>query len=194
MAAVVRRMNTLPLWLQITGIVVGVVTGILGTVLGILNVIWRRRDIQSRMNIDYYLGEDPPCEWGREVGSTRESWPRETLLIRVENTGGRNEYVADAYIDVPGVGVVQLFEGPNPAGRSPSKRVSQPGFPLLIVEDLRRVCSGLLEMGCTGTARGELVIRLGRRDLHKSPSRYRTWRAGPRDYVQPCIFIQHYNM
>jgi hypothetical protein len=37
-------MNTLPLWLQITGIVVGVVTGIVGTVLGILNLMWRWRE------------------------------------------------------------------------------------------------------------------------------------------------------
>ena len=81
-------MNTLPLWLQIIGIVVGMATGIVGTVLGVLNVIWRRRDRQSRVKIECYLGDDPPRDWRVDVG-IRSTQPllEPTLWFRVENPG-----------------------------------------------------------------------------------------------------------
>jgi hypothetical protein len=44
--------NTLPLWLQITGLAVGAVTGVAGIVLSVLNVIWRRRDTQPRLLVE----------------------------------------------------------------------------------------------------------------------------------------------
>ena len=59
-------MNTLPLWLQITGIVVGVVTGIIGTVLGILNVVWRRQEAEPDLTVSW--------EEERYADDTRRAW------------------------------------------------------------------------------------------------------------------------
>jgi hypothetical protein len=162
----VRRVNTLPLWLQITGIIMGVVTGLVGAVLGILNAMSRRRDRQSRVKIEYYLGHDPPREWRGDAGIRSTSPLSERVLwFRVENVGQRDESLSDAYIDVPEGGVVhpfsrQGFQIPHPL---------QPGFPLVFGERLRVVCRALVNEGCTGIAHLNFVIRLGRGDLHRKP-------------------------
>jgi|SRR5215218_2931034 hypothetical protein len=64
-------MNTLPLWLQITGILVGTVAGIAGIVLGILNLFLRRQDTKPRLSVE------------AKVESHRRQW----LELVVRNKG-----------------------------------------------------------------------------------------------------------
>jgi hypothetical protein len=157
-------MNTLPLWLQITGIVVAVVTGTVGAFLGVLNLIWRRRDRQSHMKIEYYLGDDPPREWRVDAGiRSTKSLSEPTLWFRLENVGEREEFLSDAYIDVPDGGVVHPF----PRQGFPLPRPLNPHFPVVFGERLRVVSRALIKEGCTGTVRLDFVIRLGRGKLHK---------------------------
>jgi hypothetical protein len=48
----VRGLSTLPLWLQIIGFVVAVLSGIVGTVLGVLNLLLRWRDAMPRLSVE----------------------------------------------------------------------------------------------------------------------------------------------
>ena len=45
-------MNSIPLWLQIVGIIVALTTGIAGTALGIINLVLRLRDVRPRLLVE----------------------------------------------------------------------------------------------------------------------------------------------
>jgi hypothetical protein len=48
-------MDTLPLWLQIAGLVVALVSGVAGTVLGIINLVLRVRDTKPRLLVEAHV-------------------------------------------------------------------------------------------------------------------------------------------
>ena len=148
-----------PVWIAAFGTLISATTLI-------LTLYFRRRDSQSRMKIDYYLGDDPPRAWRLESELDPDILiPHEVLMVRVENVGRRNESLSDAYIDVSDGGVVHAFR--EWFGSSPKRESLQPGSPLMMHAVLMEVCSDLVEEGRTGTARGYIVVRLGRGDLHK---------------------------
>jgi hypothetical protein len=128
-AEVDRRVNDLPPWLLVAALVLGMlgsISGITGAVLGILNVMWRRRDRQSRVKIEHYLGDDPPRDWRAEAGvRTTKPLSERVLWFWVENLGVRDESFSDAYIDVPDGGVMHPF--PSQGLNLP--RPLRPGFP-----------------------------------------------------------------
>ena len=159
-----RGTDAIPPWLQITGIIAGVVTGLAGTGLGIHNAVSRWRDLRSRVNIDYYIGDDPPRDWRIAARMARKTPPGPPMLMfRVLNEGARVESLQAAYIAVPGADDLHPFSGGNPSMPSPL----QPGFPCVFGQSLEGVSRELVNRGCTGTACVDLVIQLGSEDTHE---------------------------
>ena len=145
-----------PVWIAAFGTLVSVVTLA-------LNLYFRRRDNQSRLKIEYYLGDEPPREWMEEAGRPITSSQQPVVMFRVENVGFRDESLSGAHLAVPGGGVVRPFSGGNPPMPSPLR----PGFPRYFDQSLQGVSHALVNAGCTGTARVHLVVRLGRGKPHK---------------------------
>jgi hypothetical protein len=85
MSRSVRRMNTLPLWLQITGLVVAALSGIVGTVLGVLNMFLRWRDTRPRLVLE---AKEEPTEH------------RQDLELIVRNKGRVAVSVVDLYLKI----------------------------------------------------------------------------------------------
>ena len=83
-------------------------------------------------------------------------------MFKVENMGAREEALSGAHIAVPGGRDVHPFSGGNPPMPSPLK----PGFPRYFSQSLQGVSRALVNEGCTGTARVDLVIRPGTGKVH----------------------------
>jgi hypothetical protein len=129
----------------------------------ILNLYFRRRDSRSRLNIDYRVGNDVPHAWWTLSRTTRTSEQEQLLWFSVENVGARTEFFSDVYIAVPGGGDVRPFSGGNPSAQS----ALQPRFPIVFNQSLQGVSHALVNEGCKGTAKVELVVELGRGKRHK---------------------------
>jgi len=144
-----------PVWIAAFGTLISATTLI-------LTLYFRRRDRQSRMKIEYYLGDDPPRAWAIEARFARPSPPYPMVMFRVENTGARNESLSEAYITLRDGREIHPFTAGNPPRPTPL----QPGFPLVFYVELQGLSRELVNRGCTGTARVDLIIELGNRDLH----------------------------
>ena len=143
-----------PVWIAAFGTLISATTLI-------LTLYFRRRDRQSRTKIDYYLGEEPPRAWTIRAGLRLPS-PHPVAMFRVENTGAREEYMLDAYITLRDGREVHPFTAGNP----PRPTFLQPGVPLVFYVEMQGLSRELVNQGCTGTARFDLVIELGNGDLH----------------------------
>jgi hypothetical protein len=128
----------------------------------VVQLLLRWWDRRSHIDIDYRMGvgAELPYEWLVEWGGTTPTDP--VVMFRVENVGMRNESLSDVYVSVPGGRDVRhIFRG-NP----PKPSQLQPGFPCVFQLGLQGFARILVNEGCTGTARVELVIRLGRGSVH----------------------------
>ena len=124
----------------------------------ILNLYFRRRDGQSHLKIDYRVGnDDVPRAWWGLSRTSRGSNQEPLLWFSVENVGARTEFFSEAYISVPGGGDVRVFSGGNPSTRS----ALQPRFPIVFNQSLQGVSHALVNEGCKGTAKVDLVVELG---------------------------------
>jgi hypothetical protein len=79
----VRGLSTLPLWQQIIGLVVAVASGIVGTVLGVLNLLLRRRDTKPRLSVE--AKADPDYRQKLELVVRNKG----RVAARVSNLGAR---------------------------------------------------------------------------------------------------------
>jgi hypothetical protein len=145
-----------PVWIAAFGTLISAVTLSLA-------IYFRWRDAQSRLKIDYYVGDNPPRDWMDAARIPRKTPADPLVVFWVLNVGARDESLHDAYIAVPGRRDLRVFSGGNPTMPSPP----QPGFPRVFGQSLQGVAHALVNEGCTGTARVDLVIRLGRGKLHK---------------------------
>ena len=144
-----------PVWIAAFGTLISATTLI-------LTLYFRWRDRQSRMKIDYYLGEDPPRAWAIRAGIVRTSTPHPVAMFRVDNTGAREESLLDANITLRDGREVHPFTAGNP----PRPTFLHPGYPLVFYVELRGLSRELVNRGCTGTALFDLVLELGNGDLH----------------------------
>ncbi len=144
-----------PAWIAAFGTLISLLTLI-------LNLYFRRRDTQSRIRISYQLGDNMPREWMEEAGIARTSPAVPVVMFKVENMGAREESFSGAHIAVPGGRNVHPFSGGNP----PMPSSLKPGFPRYFSQSLQGVSHALVNEGYTGTARVELVIRLGTGKVH----------------------------
>ena len=145
-----------PVWIAAFGTLISATTLF-------LTLYFRRRDRQSRIKIDYYLGDAPPRDWMAAANIARKTPPDTLVMFSVLNVGTRTESLHAAYIAVPGADDLHPFSAGNPPRPSPL----EPGFPCMFGQTLEGVSRQLVNRGCTGTARVDLVIQLGRGDLHK---------------------------
>jgi hypothetical protein len=129
----------------------------------ILTLGLRWWDSRSRIKIECRLGNDVPRVWWQVSGTVGGSDHETLLWVWVENRGTRTESLSDAYLAVPGAEDLRPFSGGQPT--MPSSL--EPGFPRVFNQTLQGVSRELVNRGCTGTARVELVIQLGRGKLHK---------------------------
>ena len=91
---------------------IGIWASIVAAVFAVLAVLvplaLRWWDSRAHLDIQYYLGDDPPSEWVVELGSERLQH-RSVLMVRVVNVGTRPELLADVYLAVPGAGNLYPF-------------------------------------------------------------------------------------
>jgi hypothetical protein len=145
-----------PVWIAAFGTLISATTLV-------LTLYFRRRDSQSHVKIDYYVGNDPPHDWRTAANMPRMTPAYPVAMFWVLNEGARVESLQAAYIAVPGANDLHPFSAGNPPRPSPL----QPGFPCVFGQTLEGFSRELVNRGCTGTARVDLVIQLGRGDLHK---------------------------
>lgn len=135
---------------------VGVVIG--GITLGVILY-----DRSPRLKIDHHLGT-PPREWLLEGGFSPTPPQQPQATFRVVNTGKRTT-LAGAYLALEDGRKIEPFSGGNPPMPSPL----EPGSPRIFHQSLLGIAQALVNEGCKGTARVELIIRDGTGKLHREP-------------------------